>query len=190
MLPNDEHFNSILNRTFQTSPFRLLSDHIAPEETVDKETLLKAFQRVFHSTEAKAAKNVVFIWAVDNPFVHECGNQLHSTISYIEITKGRLATRWPTRYLLKILHDKHRSEPVGNMGLQELAKKDKNFTFYSRLISEHGPLRVWYANLTELNSTALDPAKSSRTTVREWEKNLIKAYRRVHGCRPLKNRRD
>lgn len=190
MLPNDEHFNSILNRNFTQSPFRLLGDFIAPEETGDRDTLVKAFQRVFHSMEARTANNIVFFWAVDNPYLHDSGNRLSSTISYIEMTKGSLAKRWPTRYLLKITHDKHMSEPVANMSLQELANKDKNLTFYSRLIREHGPLRVWYASLAELNAAGIDPANSTRTTVREWERSLIKAYRRVHGCRPLKNRRD
>jgi len=142
---------------------------------------------------------------------HEDGNRLPSTISYIvravhcpseeniprgvciEISKGTLAGRWPKRFFHNITRDyTHKGEASTGAGLQELADRDKNFSFYSRLIQEHGPLRVWYATLDELNAAAKKANLSERTTVREWERHLIKSYRGIHGCqrRPLKNRQD
>lgn len=191
MLRQDALLHQIVDRWFERFPFRELSDHIAPSDAADRERLVAAFCRVFHAPDARQAKNIVFIWAVDRPFQHERGHQFASTVSYIEMTKGSLTGRWPKAYFRRITRDKPVGEtPFAPDSLQQLADRDRNWSFYSRLIREHGPLRVWYASLDDLNGAALDAETNALSTVREWERRLIKSYRRLHGCRPLKNRRD
>lgn len=193
MLPNDEHFHAITLSVFGSFPFRLLDGCIASDEAETPSGLFDAFVRLFHSREAQAAKNVLFVWAVDRPFFHTSGKKLPSTISYIEMSKGTVSGRWPKRYIRKITTDyKKKGEASAEACLEELANKDKNFRFYSRLIRDHGPLRIWYATLGELNQAAEGAHLPPRETVREWEHLLIRAYRGVHGARrrPLKNRRD
>lgn len=187
MLPNDPLFNRITEKWFKHFPFRELSDHVKPNEADDREGVVESFCRVFHAPDAYTAQNIVFFWAVDRPYQHEKGHGFESTISYIEMTKGALARRWPRGYFRNITYNKPLGDkPIVQTSLQQLADKDQNWSFYSRLIREHGPLRVHYATLTELNNVGY----STMHTVREWERTLIKAYRGVHGCRPVKNRRD
>lgn len=191
MLRRDAQFNQVVNTWFAQFPFRELGDHIAQSEAENREMLRTAFCRVFHAPDARQARNIVFIWAVDRPFQHERGHQLVSTISYIEMTKGSLAGRWPKQYFRRITRNKALGEtPNAPDSLQQLADRDQNWSFYSRLIQDHGPLRVWYASLDDLNAAAVDPESNRLHTVRDWERRLIKSYRRLHGCRPLKNRRD
>lgn len=190
MLPDDEHFNTVINKLCGGFPFRALTEVLKPHEASDLNTLRQGFERVFHCEDAQAARNVVFFWAVDRPFHHESGHRLASTISYIEITKGSIARRWPSRYIKKITRDKKTAEGLVVLGLEQLAKYDKNLSFYSQLIREHGPLRVWYAGLEDLNQCARKANLSELGTIREWERMMIKTYRKLHGGRPLKNRRD
>lgn len=193
MLTNDPNFNFIMTTVVGEWALRELPERINPADTTDPETLRVAFKRVMHCGDAKKAKNIVFVWAVDNPYVHESGNRLTSTIGYIEMTTTSLSRRWTDSFFYKLTKDhKHRGDVSPSAGLEELAMQDKNFSFYSQLIHNHGPLRIWYATLDELNAAALRQGKKPKETVRAWEKALIQAYRKVHGKRrrPLKNRRD
>lgn len=192
MIPNDQHFNKIIEASFTKSPFHQLEGQINPEEAGDSESLYQSFVNLFHSIDAAKAVDVLFIWAVDRPFIHEEGNKLQSAISYIEISKGTIKGRWPKRFLRKITQDcKSKGEATAGAGLQELADRDKNFLFYSKLICEYGPLRIWYTTQSEL-AVAARPHLLAYQTVRDWERHLLKSYQEVHGarCRPLKNRRD
>lgn len=191
MLLNDPHFNSIVATVIGQWPLRELPERLEPSDAVDPKTLRAAFKRVMHCEAARKAKNIIFIWAVEKPYIHDSGNRLASTIAYIEITKNALSVRWPQRFFFNITSDyRHKGDAAADAGLEELARKDKNFSFYSRLIREHGPMRIWYANLEDIQTAGIDGEKDRWTSVRACEKALIQAYRKVHGVRPLKNRRD
>lgn len=193
MLTNDGHFNSIITATFGSFPFRPLNGRVHSHDTIDAESLYASFINLFHAQDALDAKNILFFWAVESPFQHADGNRMKSTISYIEISKGSLAGRWPKRFFRNLTRDyTNKGEVSAYAGLQELADKDKNLAFYTQLIREHGPLRVWYATLGELNSAARGANCPEWESVRDCERCLIKAYRGVHGSRrrPLKNRQD
>jgi hypothetical protein len=190
MLPNDEHFRAILHDAFGCFPFRRLPGQIAANQTGTEEVLVDALAELFAHPDAAAARNVLFFWAVENPFQHANGKMLISTISYIEITSGRLADRWPRRNLLRATRNGSKKGIAQiHDPLHRLADLDKGFWFYSRLIREHGPLAIYYATLLELNAAAVANARGPKATVREWERTLIRAYRHTHGVRPLKNRR-
>jgi hypothetical protein len=191
MFPGDDRFNKIIESNFGSFSFQLLPGQIDPHQANTPESLFQVFINVFHGDEAKSAKNVLFIWTVTRPFEHTNGYGHPSTVSYIEISTGSLAGRWPKGFFRNITHDESKKGEVSaDGGLQELADKDKNFSFYSRLIQDYGPLRVWYATLDDLNAAALEAGQDRRETIRDWERHIISSYRAIHGVRPLKNRQD
>lgn len=193
MLLNDPNFNLVITTVVGAWSLEELPERIEPVDAASPETLRAAFKRVMHCDAAKKARNIVFIWAVDKPYRHESGNRLESTIAYIEMTTNSLAGRWPKSFFYKITTDfRHKGDTAPGAGLEKLAHKDKNFRFYSRLIREHGPMRILYADLKTINAVAKKENRVEKLTIRAWEKALIQGYRHVHGKRrrPLKNRRD
>lgn len=184
---NDPEFCKVLAQSFKYSPFQPIQDQILPEDACSSGKLCEAFCRVFHSVQAMQAKNVVFVWAMESPFRHRGLNGKLSTIVYIEMSKGNIAGRWPRGFFQNLTMDySNKGQPGAGAHLQELADRDKNWSFYSQLIRSHGPMSVWWENLNELNIAGLQ----QRGGVRDWERHLIKSYRILHGRRPLKNRRD
>ena len=191
MLNNDKNFLKVIDSSLSTFPFQQLAGCITSGQATSCDSLYGAFIALFHGAGARVPSNIVFIWAMDHPYRHDSGNKLESTVVYIEMSKGTISGRWPKGYFKNLTRDCSNVALTGiDAGLQELA--DKNFSFYSRLIQLHGPLRVWYATLENLNSDALKSGKPTYETVREWERVFIKSYRSVHGAkrRPLKNRQD
>jgi hypothetical protein len=179
----DPVFNQILADCLGASPFRSLPGDIGAGHTVSRDALIEAFKKVFNGDQARQVSNVVFYWQLDKPFMHMEGHQLPSTISYIEISKRTLSARWTS---FRFLRD---GEDDAQGSLRQLANNNDNFAFYSRLIRQHGPLKVWYATLTELNAAAAHHGQPERDTVRQWESHLLRSYKAAHGTLPLKNRR-
>ena len=98
MLDNDIIFQDIIHRQFGCFPFKPLPVVLPREAAETEESLRSAFLEVFTHEEACVARNVVFFWAVTEPFVHLNGSQRPSTISYVEITTRSLKNRWPACY--------------------------------------------------------------------------------------------
>ena len=186
---NDYLFQKFFTDSFRSNPFKVLPIGISQECSNDQQRLHEAFCAAFHDPSAKESKNVVFMWVLDKPFPVRSGNSKSTPISYIEISKRTIAERWPDRFFINITKDyTHRGEVGLDADLQELADRDKNFLYYSTLIRDYGPMRIWVATLEELNEVA--QPNLSWTSVREWERHLIKSHRTIYGFRPPKNRRD
>ncbi|MFO1244729.1 MAG: hypothetical protein U1E71_06035 [Ramlibacter sp.] len=179
----DPIFNQILIESFGASPFKPLPGDIRHDDASSATALIAAFKRVFNCEKAREVSNVVFYWCVSTPYVHTDGKQFPSTISYIEIATGTLSGRWTSFSFLR------EGEEDAPGDLRHLAKNNDNLAFYSRLIREYGPMRVLYATLDDMNTSALRHEKQKRENVRDWERHLLKAYKTAHGVLPLKNRR-
>ncbi len=186
---NDPLFQGIINDNFSFNPFRVLPVEVSQEFSNSRERLHEAFCAAFHGPATKVDRNVVFMWVLDKPFHVKHGNPNPTAVSYIEISKRTVAERWPKRFFTNITRDHtHRGEVDFDADLQQLADKDKNFSYYSTVIGDFGPMRIWVATLEELNKASKQ--KKEWTTVREWERHLIKSHRICYGFRPPKNRRD
>ncbi len=165
------------------TPFVSLPARIDPCDAQDAESLRAAFERVFFCPEARSCRNVVFIWVVQTPYRHSVGRYCESNIVYVEKTKHSIFSRWSNHYPLLVSGSLSTDESASK-GLRTLARQD-NLQFYTRLIREHGPMRIWWSDVATLN------AASNRQLVkaREWECVILENYWHRHECLPLKNRR-
>ncbi len=85
------------------SVFCVLPHHVAAtKETYPAPELLESFLKMFRCEEARAKRDVVFVWAVDKPYSHGQGNGLTSQLVYIEKTKATISGRWRNGYLRRI----------------------------------------------------------------------------------------
>lgn len=166
-------------------PFRAVPEVLLPEHVDDRATMLRELQRVFHCAEARTGKEMVLIWAVEQPYTHSDGHGRSSTIVYIEKTVHSAFRRWPTRYL-RMLSTDYTSRPLSKPDdLRHLATQNRNYSFYSKMVQDFGPLTIWQAGAADLNCVSSKSLPSSRA----WENLLLRKYFARHGCLPLKNRR-
>lgn len=167
-----------------SQPFRAVPEILLAEHVDDRETMLRELQRIFHCAEARTGKEMVLVWAVERPYTHSDGYGLSSTILYIEKTVHSAFRRWPTRYLKSLATD-YTSRPLENPDdFRHLATQNRNYSFYSKMVKNFGPLTIWQASAAELNGVSSKSLPSSRA----WEKLLLREYFARHGCLPLKNR--
>lgn len=179
-------FTDIGLRSGLASCFNPLPKIIEPADALNQETLYKAFHRVFRCNEAKAERDVVFVWAVDKPYMHAQGKTFPSQFVYIEKTKGTMCSRWTNENLRRVTTDYDEGAIEGDpTSLRSCADANMNLTFYSRLIREHGSLSIWWASSAILNKSAGLSSHNSEA----WEGHLLALYMHKHGCRPLKNRK-
>jgi hypothetical protein len=164
--------------------FEELPAAVLRSDASSTESLLEAFKKVFHSPPAKANRDVVFVWAVDNPYTHDIESRSQSKLVYIEKTKWNIATRWRTSGLRLLTADHEDGEVRDTSSLRSYADVNRNWSFYSRLIQKHGPMRIWWATCQNLNELSGWMVKDSEG----WEQHLLALYQAKHGCRPLKNR--
>lgn len=168
-----------------SSCFKKLPEIIESTQVGSHEALLAAFHHVFQCEQAKSQHGVVFIWAVDKPYVHDSGNRLASKISYIEKTDQTISARWPRNSIINLTTDQEEGDIKGEPNfLRSYADVNKNLTFYNRLIREYGPLHIWWAG-----SASLNEASGTSLSPRDWERHLLTLYRNRHNCLPLKNRK-
>jgi hypothetical protein len=190
MMANDEIFTNVIDKEVGGFPFRQLPFGLTPVDAQTQESLRDGFVRMFAHPQAAQAHGVLFFWATAIPFIHQNGKQRPSTVSYIEITRGSLKGRWPPSHIERICKNSTgKVDALETSPLQSLADQDKNFWFYQRLVRDHGGLSIYYATLREINAAASQHGKQAKSSIREWENCLIRAYRHAHGVRPLKNRR-
>ncbi len=170
--------------SIEGQPFRAVPETLLPEHVADRETMLRELQRIFQCADARSGKEMVLVWAVERPYTHTDGNGHSSTIVYIEKTVHSAFRRWPTRYLKKLATD-YTSRPLMMPDeLRHLANQNRNYTFYSKMVRDFGPLTIWQAGAAELNRISSKSLASSRA----WENLLLRKYLGRHGCLPLKNR--
>lgn len=183
--PNDLHFSTVLGAvSLRENPFCQLPERVTEQDVLDPSAMATNLRRTFHCPAASQGSNLVVVWALSNPYTHLGGLKYSSTIVYVEKTNGSVMGRWPNRYL-KFLASDSGSEGLMELDLPELAAQDHNYTFYSTAVKRFGPLSIWVASAEQLDSASgLSLLKS-----REWESRLLRKYREVHGCLPLKNRR-
>jgi hypothetical protein len=159
---------------------------VEPHAAQSKEMLFEAFQRMFRTPEARINNDVVFVWAVDQPYVHNAGRCRASQIVYIEKTKRSMSRRWSNENLRRITTDFDNSPSDAALdSLIAHANANRNLTFYRELIQRHGALRIWWATSERLNQTSATPHYNAEA----WEGHLLALYLDAHECRPLKNRR-
>jgi len=181
----DSGFVGILNGIFSDdATFRRLPDEVVPESACNSSSLREGFAKLFCSDEARAAINVVFIWELALLYPHSESSK-KSSIVYIEKTKHSIHQRW-VRYLGLLVKDFAAKQPQDLMDLRMLARQNLNFSFYSKIIKEFGPLRVWWADVPTLNRKRRDGLRE--LDARGWERLLLESYRNFYDCRPLKNR--
>lgn len=186
MWDNDSIFTKILKAERIDESFKRISSAISSADAVTSESLLAAFLRTFRGKEAMVGRNVVFIWSVDQPYLHTEGHCLPSSIIYIEKTKNTIATRWNQASLIKLTKDFTKREVVDINNLGHLALANRNLSFYQRLVRENGPLHVSWCDAATLDAAS---GRELIDSSRQWEQRLILAYKAEHNCFPLKNRR-
>lgn len=167
----------------QGSPFQCLAIGIEPHEAQEESSLRAGFTRLLLGPEAQQACNAVLIWTLDKPYCHTEGSCKLSTVVYIEKTDGSIFKRWNGQ-IAKLTRGTLETTPTDAENLRMLAKQD-SLRFYRAAIQNLGPLRVWWAELAQLNSAAAQPQTSSRA----WEHLLLARYEERYGCLPLKNRK-
>ena len=188
---NDPNFSAVMGWLFNANPFRLIGSVGSSGSVMSQQALLAGFQLVFQSGLAKQSSNGVLIWAVYKPYQTN-GKEPYSTIVNIDKTDGSIAQRWPPRNLRNLADDNCRSKnkqtiwpsPIG-LTLRQLADADFNLSFYQQLISNYGPLSVYWASVDDLNQASKGVPHQ---TARDWECQLCSAYVTYHWCLPLKNR--
>lgn len=185
MTPKFPELDELLKSAALSAVFKPLPGCIFPEDAQTPEQLCLGFQRIFRTPDAATARDVVFLWVVDNQYIHHEFNKLPSGIVYIEKSDRSISNRWPNAYFKRITRNSKRVLSSDVSTLRPYADADLNWTFYSRLVREHGPLRVWWATRSALNAASGLAIK----TAAEWESHILKMYMLSHGCRPLKNRR-
>jgi hypothetical protein len=165
--------------------FEVLPVEVSPSHADGQEKLFEGFRSQFRCLQARSRRGVVFLWTVDRPYRHDSGKALTSKISYIEKTDQTISQRWAKKHIVSLTTDQDEGEVKGDSNsLRTHAAANKNWTFYSRLIREHGPLQIWWAGSEHLNSVS-----SEKLRPREWERRLLALYWNYHGCWPLKNRK-
>lgn len=163
-----------------------LPQAIEPSDEPSPESLYHAFRQVFRAPEAKAGRDVVFVWTVDRPYTHDQGKNSTSRFVYIEKTKSTMWARWSNENLRRVTTDfDDRDIDCAPSSIRAYADANRNFTFYRHLVRDHGPLRIWWASSEVLNEAAGSSGHNSEA----WEGHLLALYLEKHGCRPLKNRR-
>ena len=185
MVTVDSIFSSVLaDIGLRGQPFRQIPEQLRTDDVETKERMRRELVRVFHSAEACIGKNLVLIWATELPYTHSDGKQLQSTIVYIEKLAGSVRGRWPERSLVNLAED-FPDRPLTDPGdLRHLARQNRNYSFYRRIVSEFGPLSLWQASVQELNAAS----DLNLTSARLWENRLLCKYLERHACFPLKNR--
>ena len=163
-----------------------LPKFVEPRDELTPADLYKSFHQLFRCPEAKVVRDVVFVWTVDTPYVHDQGNNSLSHFVYIEKTKNTMWGRWSNEYLRRVTTDfDDRLITCDANSIRAHADANRNFAFFSYLIRHHGPLRVWWASSEQLNKAASSYPYNSEA----WEGHLLALYLTKYGCRPLKNRR-
>ncbi len=186
MCSSDSILGEILSPIFvKGSPFQCLPEQVKKADAEPPESLREGFQRLFGCEEAKKARNVVFIWVLDHPYVHLRGKGLPSTIINVEKTDQSIAKRWPPAKISKLVTNMCEPLPTADpVDWQALADHNANLSFYSRIIASRGPLHVCWANVAQLN----EASNSTRANPLAWERLILRSYRNHYGCLPLKNR--
>ncbi|MDE2616260.1 MAG: hypothetical protein KGL73_04460 [Burkholderiales bacterium] len=165
--------------------FASLPHEVNSSDAESAETLRAAFTRLFRCDQAKAERDVVFIWAVDQPYLHCPNGALPTQFVYVEKTVGTIYTRWRKEYLRRITTDYADGDLTGDAtDLRTYADANHNWTFYSNLIRRYGPLRIWWASCTRLNTASGWALRDSKV----WEDHILGLYMARHARRPLKNR--
>ncbi len=169
-----------------TRCFIPLPEVIGPTDALSPKSLYEAFYNVFRCKEAKTIRDIVFVWTVDRPYIHDQCERLPSQFIYIEKTKGTMSGRWSNENLRSVTTD-FSGESTGDTPsvLRGFADANLNLTFYSRLILDHGPLSIWWSSSAMLNEVA----GTSTHNAEAWEGHLLALYVAKHGCRPIKNRK-
>jgi hypothetical protein len=164
-------------------PFQCLPTRIEQTDAQDAAALRAGFERLFLCPEARKARKVVLIWAVDRPYRHTDGSRETSTVVYVEKTNRSIYSRW-SRYIDLLTKGSPDPGMCDSENLRALANAD-NLGFYKRIGGRHGPLQVWWADVSHLNIAATQPLESAR----EWEQLILCRYCGRYRCLPLKNRR-
>ncbi len=163
-----------------------LSKSVESSDELTPAAMYSAFHQIFRCPDAKAVRDVVFVWTVDRHYVHDQGKNSMSHFVYIEKTKNTMWARWSNEYLRRVTTDfDDRIITCDVSSIRAHADTNRNFAFFNHLIRHHGPLRVWWAGSEQLNEVARCSPHSSEA----WEGHLLALYLVRHGCRPLKNRR-
>lgn len=165
--------------------FVSLPESVSSSEQMTQEALYEAFRRMFRCKEARGPRGIVFVWAVDNPYRHDASNKPPSCITYIEETAQTISARWSKSHLINLTNDHDDGAVEGDLNyLRPYADVNRNFIFYTRLIQEHGPLRIWWASSSTLSETS-----GKCLDARGWEAHLLDLYAKRFQCLPLKNRK-
>lgn len=166
-------------------PFRALPEKLHAEHVRENVRMAEELRRVFHCPAASVGKEMVLVWALDRPYTHSDGHGQPSTIVYIEKAVGSARRRWPMQHLRTLAQD-FTSRPILDADdLRHLARQNRNYSFYSKIVESFGPLSVWQASTADLNAASC----MSLTSSRAWEHRILLKYIKRHGCLPLKNRR-
>ena len=186
MWSSDSILAEILSPIFVNgSPFQCLRAEVKPADAASPESLRQGFEGLFGCKEAKAARKVVFVWALDKPYIHRRGKGLPSTITNVEKTDGSIADRWPRSKINKLVTNELDPLPTTELvDWQALADHNANLSFYSKIIASYGPLRIWWADVARLNEASNNALANSET----WESLILSSYRQRYRCSPLKNR--
>jgi len=185
---SDPILAEILQPIFENgSPFQCLPKRVKRKHTDNEESLKEAFKKLFHCQEAEQAYGVVFIWVLDQPYEHQEGSYEPSTIVRIEETKNSIKDRWSSQHIKALVTDWHDKATLDNPdNMRVLATRDCNWSFFSEIISNFGPLRIWWSDVEHLNEASV---KYSLETPQKWEKFICEKYRERYGCLPLKDER-
>jgi hypothetical protein len=188
MWTNDSILRDIWQPEFPNqSPFRCLDQRVAPSDTESPERRKDGFARLLCSHDARNARNdIVFIWSLDHAYIHDDGTCEPSSVVYIEKTKNSIRDRW-FRWIWCLVQDWTVKTSIRPPTRRELAKLDRNFTFYKDVIGQFGPLRIWWADVSKLNQCRV-PTTAELKTARAWENRLLRLYVARYRCLPLKNR--
>jgi hypothetical protein len=180
----DPILRGVLKTVFpKGSPFQCLPTGVETHEVQEVVSLRAGFTRLLLGSAAQQACNAVLIWALDQPYRHTEGTCDLSTVVYIEKTDGSIYQRWNGQ-IAKLTRGTLATAPTDVQNLRALAKRD-SLRFYRTSIGAFGPLRIWWAALSHLNSAAAQP----QTSPRGWEHLLLAHYQERYGCLPLKNRK-
>lgn len=188
--PTDPEFACVLDAAGLRIPFNALPECLTAADAGSPEALHAALLRMFQHPQARTMEQCLAIWALDHPYPARSSGR-SSTILYIEIAIGSLYGRWSPGKLANLVTDDlvKSDAPPASDDLGELARYDRNWSFYSRAVARHGPLRIWWLDGAALSTAGVPPAGSRMGVARHWEHALLTAYKAHHGHYPLKNRR-
>lgn len=165
--------------------FEQLPGAVTSVDCDSPDALFLAFKRVLRDPEAHKETGVVFFWAVEEPY--PVTSEARVRVSYIEMTSGTLASRWPDSKIKLLTTDgEGYTSPAGIGDLRRWADESSNWSYYSQLILRHGQLRVWWASASRLNRAAGGGVEYSPL---KWEGHLLRRFQAVNKCLPAKNRK-